>query len=571
MLHPVYLPFSEDQLKQHFVDVQTASKHVNRYKASLERYALAPVESEDRKGLALDKLKVSCQVEKDEQFWTVSALMGLYHSPNRERLFGELLQGAFGCRHPTSGMGWEECLNGDLHLFFEANLPSPATYKKWMGKLLGDHQFIPYILDAAGWDGRTCHKANLEGATNVDALLVNQDNGFAVLFEAKVLSDISYMITYCVNRNQMARNIDVMLEDNNENELHPALRARDPELSLFALITPDYFREHHGTRLYWYKFQEYKSGLDALMRDLPHRMGDSQRLSTIPQRLGWVTWEDFNRVKEDCCAWLKGSQRSDLSDHGVRSDLPSNESVRSGMADHRRLFNQALNDVREGLFGGDITTGPADAHELVDCLKAKREEILARILDQAITAGSKDLIRSQLKETMVKIVQDEVGKHSLREEKELSGDEQAGVRMIKALNTLEGEVWGRRSSESYPAPEWASLGVIITNDPEMTYRADTAILTPLAPQAAWFLDRIADIEHMSDSNNFGLLPLAVERIVDRFRQGIESFEDLQDAMADIVEELLVQMDESMDRITQDRRACLEIIVDNSVLDLLAKE
>lgn len=39
-------------------------------------------------------------------------------------------------------------------------------------------------------------------------------NGVAVIFEAKVLSDISTHVTFDLARNQLARNIDVMLDAN---------------------------------------------------------------------------------------------------------------------------------------------------------------------------------------------------------------------------------------------------------------------------------------------------------------------------------------------------------------------
>jgi len=29
---------------------------------------------------------------------------------------------------------WHDCLKGELHLYFETNLPSPVQYKKWLRK-----------------------------------------------------------------------------------------------------------------------------------------------------------------------------------------------------------------------------------------------------------------------------------------------------------------------------------------------------------------------------------------------------------------------------------------------------
>ena len=40
--------------------------------------------------------------------------------------------------------------------------------------------------------------------------------GVAVIFEAKVLSDISAHVTFDLARNQLARSIDVMLEANSD-------------------------------------------------------------------------------------------------------------------------------------------------------------------------------------------------------------------------------------------------------------------------------------------------------------------------------------------------------------------
>ena len=129
---------------------------------------------------------------------------------------------------------------------------------------------------------------------------MNSKNGFAVIIEAKVLSDISYEITYDTMRNQIARNIDVMLEEN--KGLCPPLNKREPEKTLFLLITPKLFKDNPSSRLYGYKLNEYKTNPEALSRDLPHRGNcDWQDIS---KRLGWLTWEDFKNVNKDCCQWL---------------------------------------------------------------------------------------------------------------------------------------------------------------------------------------------------------------------------------------------------------------------------
>lgn len=101
----------------------------------------------------------------------------------------------------------------NLRLYFEVDLPSPPSYKNNLCSLykeenVQENQIIPFIIASAHG------KKIIEGSTQVDAVIINPDNGFSVLIEAKVLSDISIGVTYDVVRNQIARNIDAMLESN---------------------------------------------------------------------------------------------------------------------------------------------------------------------------------------------------------------------------------------------------------------------------------------------------------------------------------------------------------------------
>jgi len=302
MLHPTYLPFTADQLKNHFARINVGGQcvpaceqHLVYYKTSLENYAKCPAH-EDRKGQSLSLLRTPCQVEKDERFWTVVALMTIFYSENRLAELTGLFQRAYGAVPPCAGIGsWRDCFDGALRLYFETNLPSPPSYKEWLRDNLGDRQIVPYILDSA--EG----KQNLEGPTHADALLLNERNGFAVVIEAKVLSDISCQITYDVSRNQIARTIDVMLEAN--DSLCPPLHRRDPERTLFLLLTPRIFQDHRESRLYGCTFDAYRNDPAALGRDLPHRPEDLD-WKNLSMRLGWLTWEDFRDVNGDCCQWL---------------------------------------------------------------------------------------------------------------------------------------------------------------------------------------------------------------------------------------------------------------------------
>lgn len=302
ILHPTYLPFSEDQLKAHFASVRqngkpvkTGDAHIETFKRSINAYETYLAKNPSRIRASISEMRRPCQIEKDETFWTASCLMTLYYSNDRVKELSFLFTKAYGASPPIFGLDrWEDCFSGELYLFFETNLPSPRSYKQWLRQNLRNRQFISYILES---DNGT---KNLEGPTNVDALVLNAENGFAVIIEAKVLSDISCQITYDVMRNQIARNIDVMLEKN--PSLCPPLKNRDPEKTLFLLLTPRLFKEIPASRFYGFKLNDYKSHPETIGLDLPHRKDYDWK--KISQRLGWLTWEDCREVNRKCCPWL---------------------------------------------------------------------------------------------------------------------------------------------------------------------------------------------------------------------------------------------------------------------------
>jgi hypothetical protein len=141
----------------------------------------------------------------------------------------------------------------------------------------------------------------LEGQTWADALLIAPDTGVAVAFEAKVLSDVSTDNTYDVMRNQIARYIDVLMDQN--PKLRPPLDARRPDLSCLVLLTPELFAESEGSRLYSFLVPAYRDPVGTLLqRHLPHRPVEAVRAAG--RRLGWTSWEECNRIAPGACAWL---------------------------------------------------------------------------------------------------------------------------------------------------------------------------------------------------------------------------------------------------------------------------
>ena len=208
MLHETYLPFTEAQLREHFATVASDARadpdrHLAYYLRALDR--LREHEPGESAGDPRT-VRRARQIEKDERFWVVAALMGLFHGEGRQTAFASLLDRA-GLTAPGDLSDWGAALEGDLALFFEVGLNSPRAYREHLSQHLDDRAPIPYVRKAAARA-----KLRLEGATQVDAMLIAPARGVAVLFEAKVLSDCSATVTYDVLRNQLARNIDVMLD-----------------------------------------------------------------------------------------------------------------------------------------------------------------------------------------------------------------------------------------------------------------------------------------------------------------------------------------------------------------------
>ena len=300
VIDKTYLPFTADELRPHFI--ADVDGQLDYYLKSASRYREFLSQHPETAGIPLTQARIPRQIEKDERFWTVTATKRVFDDPLRDSMLGQLLVKAYGSTPPISGfMSWGECLDGDLHLYFEACLPSALSYVEWLRSNLDRRQMIPYILDAAARE----NARTLEGATHVDAMFLNTTNGFAWLIEAKVLSDVSYSTSFDNFRNQIARNIDVMLD--NTSQPGAGLERRDPEKSLFGLLTPAQFKVSPSSRLYGWLMAEYESKPETLARDLSHRTGVDWPL--LSRRIGWVTFEDFEETRPGACPWL--SNRGD--------------------------------------------------------------------------------------------------------------------------------------------------------------------------------------------------------------------------------------------------------------------
>jgi hypothetical protein len=314
VIDPVYLPFSYDCLAEHFAPVGAGGptcKHGHYYRKGAE--AAAAHQGKHAGGLphtaactAMDH-----QIEKDERFWVTGTLLHAFHSHDRIGALAAILSDALGGVPPIEGgfSNWREALGpvDDLRLYFEANLPSPPSYKSFVATELAEHTLAPHnraVAEAAvlaHGKSASARGPALEGKTWVDAILVSGSTGTAVVFEAKVLSDTSGHTTYDARRNQIARNIDVLLDAHPGLSAH--LAARQPARTCLVLVTPRMFQKHRSTRLYGHLMTEYSSGTELLSEHLPHR--SSAQLAGVPDRLGWTSWERIAELVPGACGWLE--------------------------------------------------------------------------------------------------------------------------------------------------------------------------------------------------------------------------------------------------------------------------
>jgi hypothetical protein len=295
VIDKTYLPFTADELHSHFL--VDAEGQIAYFQKSAQRYHEFLTTWPDRNGIPISKARNPCQIEKDERFWTATTLKRLVDSAAGRQTFTKILSRTFGDQPPFQDFAdWRSCLDGRLQLVLEATLPSPPSYVQWLRDNLSGRHLIPYVLHAA----QRANARTLEGATHLDGIIFNIDNGFALFIEAKVLSDVSTVVSFDLFRNQIARNLDVLLEPS--ADLPEPLHARQPEKTLFSLLSPGWFRERPYSRLYGFLYDEYTSSPSTIGRDLPHRTNVDWK--DLARRIGWMTFEDIAAVFPDACPWL---------------------------------------------------------------------------------------------------------------------------------------------------------------------------------------------------------------------------------------------------------------------------
>jgi hypothetical protein len=262
----LFLPYSAVELRQHFVgsdiDGEDPERHFARWRS---RIAAAPE-------------KDPSFLHRDETLWTAGALLAVHRHADRVARWQGIMANLFGPIPSTrERLEWSDLLDADLNLFFEVGLSSPHAYRAWLRDHLDDRQALRTQRLVASNRGES-----LEGRTHLDALLISPSTGFALHFEAKVLSDIDTKTTHDSLRNQLARNIDCLAAPTRGP--HPVLEARDPDRSFIVMLTPELFRRNWRSRLYGHLVREYMTDPAAIERDLPHL--DGLTCAALSRRIG---------------------------------------------------------------------------------------------------------------------------------------------------------------------------------------------------------------------------------------------------------------------------------------------
>lgn len=126
------------------------------------------------------------------------------------------------------------------------------------------------------WVLRANNPEPVEGPSEIDVSLDHER--FLVYAEAKLGSDISMDTKYDPQRNQIARNIDCLIENAGNR------------MPVFWMIV----RDEAPDRAYVQLMKSYKADPSLLARDLPHR--EPATLSVVAQNLTILLWSDFEEL-----------------------------------------------------------------------------------------------------------------------------------------------------------------------------------------------------------------------------------------------------------------------------------
>lgn len=241
-------------------------------------------------------------IDHDEPWLTLMALYSLFG--NQSNLGQPNVTDSFYSVLLNCGINESPSFEQVKSILLEKKFPEITSYREYLYELLQREKYHLYPDRRNKLNQRLKDKReSLEGNTNLDLQITCHNNNKIIYFfiESKYLSDISYQITYNPVRNQIIRNIDVMIDF----ALNNALNFSDVH---FLLLTPKIFRtEKYGggkksvlnefdpqKGRYYCSIMDYYKNPNIIKKALPHRkqISDSN-WEVVSNNIGWITFEDI--------------------------------------------------------------------------------------------------------------------------------------------------------------------------------------------------------------------------------------------------------------------------------------
>ena len=112
VIDPTYLPFTAEQLRAHFL--VDRDSHIAYFQRSAQAYRDFIRNRLNRQGIPIKHARGPCQIEKDERFWTATAMKRLVQNPAALQF---VLSDTFGQEPPLPAFRtWAQCVEGRLAL-----------------------------------------------------------------------------------------------------------------------------------------------------------------------------------------------------------------------------------------------------------------------------------------------------------------------------------------------------------------------------------------------------------------------------------------------------------------------
>ena len=207
----------------------------------------------------------------------------ILHSPNSEDWVTWTFFRILLTQYPT---GWWGHLvsaarrrNSELVFpFDERSVPRPALWSAVPSPLAYEAASRVRMRESGNreWVLRAQNPDPVEGSSEIDVTF--EHDQFLVFVEAKLGSDISMDTKYDPQRNQIARNIDCLIE-----------KAGDRTPVFWLMV-----RDEAPDRAYVQLMNAYKADPTILARELPHR--DPSKLHEVSRNLTTLLWSDFSEL-----------------------------------------------------------------------------------------------------------------------------------------------------------------------------------------------------------------------------------------------------------------------------------